>query len=156
MTGVPFVRRANVADAGHIERIVTAAYAPYVPRIGRKPAPMTVDYRALVTATDHVWVLADDSEVMGVIVTVPEADHLLVENVAIDPQLQGRGHGGTLLAHAERQAVELRVPQIRLYTNAAMTENLAFYPRMGYLEVDRRAQDGFDRVFFVKNIPVGY
>ena len=33
-----------------------------------------------------------------------------------------------------------------------MTENLSFYPRMGYAEVDRRHEDGFDRVFFEKPV----
>lgn len=147
------VRAATVADLDDIEHIVNAAYARYIARIGRRPAPMTVDYRTLVATTDHVWVLIDTSEVVGLIVTVPEADHLLIDNVAIAPLVQGRGHGRILLAHAEKQAHELGLPQTRLYTNAAMTENLEFYPRMGYAEVDRRSQDGFDRVFFVKNIP---
>jgi hypothetical protein len=33
-----------------------------------------------------------------------------------------------------------------------MTENLAFYPRLGYEEVDRRTDGGFERVFFVKRL----
>ena len=113
---------------------------------------MDVDYRALVSATDHAWVLIDDSELVGVIVTVAESDHLLIENVAIAPEARGRGYGRTLLTHAERHAHELRLPQTRLYTNAAMTENLEFYPRVGYVEVDRRSEDGFDRVYFVKDV----
>jgi hypothetical protein len=41
-----------------------------------------------------------------------------------------------------------------LYTNAAMSENLALYPRLGYREVDRRRDAGFDRVFFAKPTPL--
>ena len=129
------------------------AYAPYVARIGRNPAPMTVDYQELVAATDHAWVLVENSELLGVIVTVAKPDHLLIENVAITPAAQGRGYGRSLLASAENQARELGLPQTRLYTNAAMTENIAFYPRMGYLEAARRSEHGYDRVFFVKDIP---
>jgi N-acetylglutamate synthase-like GNAT family acetyltransferase len=150
MTGSAVVRAATVADVADIERLIAEAYTPYVARIGRAPAPMSADYRTLVTATDQTWVLVDGGEVMGVLVTIPKSDHLLIENVAIAPSAQGRGHGRTLLACAERQARELGLPELRLYTNAAMTENLAFYPRMGYRETARRAQDGFDRVFFVK------
>jgi hypothetical protein len=32
-----------------------------------------------------------------------------------------------------------------------MTENLSFYPRLGYIEVARRAEHGFNRVFFEKS-----
>ena len=41
---------------------------------------------------------------------------------------------------------------MRLYTNARMTENLSLYPHLGYVEVERREEDGFDRVFFEKGL----
>lgn len=146
------IRRATLADVAGIEDIVHAAYAPYVERIGRPPAPMTVDYHAAVAGADQVHVLLDDGVPAGVLVTVAAPDHLLVENVAVAPWAQGRGHGRALLAHAEAQAHHLELTQLRLYTNALMTENLALYPRLGYVEVDRRCEDGFDRVFFVKTV----
>ena len=31
-----------------------------------------------------------------------------------------------------------------------MTENLKLYPRLGYREVDRKTDEGFERVFFAK------
>jgi hypothetical protein len=49
--------------------------------------------------------------------------------------------------HAASHACE-----IRLYTNEAMTENLAYYIRHGYAETHRAGQDGFHRVFFRKPI----
>jgi hypothetical protein len=33
-----------------------------------------------------------------------------------------------------------------------MVENLAYYPRLGYVEYDRRREDGFDRVYFRKRL----
>jgi hypothetical protein len=33
-----------------------------------------------------------------------------------------------------------------------MTENLAFYARLGYREDDRRTEEGFQRVFFSKPV----
>lgn len=152
MTDAVVVRLATAADAVHIENIVRAAYQPYIERIGRKPAPMTVDYRTLIATTDQTSVLSGNDAVMGVLITVVECDHLLIENVAVDPRAQGRGYGRMLLSHAETQARELGLPQLRLYTNAAMTENLALYPRLGYTEVARRSEDGFDRVYFVKRV----
>ena len=152
MANCVIVREATRADIADIERVVVAAYSPYVARIGRAPAPMSVDYAALVTNTDRTWVLTIDTAVLGMLVTVPEHDHLLIENLAVSPAVHGRGHGGTLLRHAERIACTHGRSQTRLYTNAAMTENLAMYPRLGYVEVERRCVDGFDRVFFVKKL----
>jgi ribosomal protein S18 acetylase RimI-like enzyme len=135
-----------------IDEIVTAAFSPYIDRIGRPPAPMTVDYRALVTTTDHVVVLVRDESVAGVLVTAAEPDHLFLDTVAVAPWAQGHGYGRTLLAHAEQRAREQGLGEIRLYTNAAMTENVRLYPHLGYTEVDRRTDSGFHRVHFVKTL----
>lgn len=80
------IRAAHLGDVPAIERIVAAAYSPYIDRIGRAPAPMATDHHDLVS------------------------------------------------------------------TNAAMTENLVFYPRLGYVEVDRGVDDGYDRVYFTKDV----
>jgi GNAT superfamily N-acetyltransferase len=94
-----------------------------------------------------------DGAPIGVLVLIPRDDHLLVENVAVDPDHQGRGVGRALLGHAERTAAHLGLPELRLYTNAAMTENLKLYPRLGYREVVRKTENGFERVFFAKPTP---
>jgi hypothetical protein len=61
--------------------------------------------------------------------------------------------GRWLLAAAERHAAELALGELRLHANAAMSENLSFYPRLGYAEVGRGVEDGFDRVYFAKPAP---
>jgi len=145
------VRRANSSDVGHIERIVQAAFDTYVVRIGRPPAPMTADYHAAV-ASFLVWVIEADGEVAGVVVNQVHDDHLLLDTVAVAPGAQGHGYGALLLARAEDDARELGLPEVRLLTNVAMTENQTFYPRHGYIETGRGRQGGYDRVFYVKNI----
>jgi predicted N-acetyltransferase YhbS len=85
-------------------------------------------------------------------VLIAEPGHLLLENLAVRPSRQGGGAGSRLLALAEDEARRLRLAEIRLYTNEAMTENLAYYPRRGYAKTHRAEQDGFRRVFFRKHI----
>ena len=52
--------------------------------------------------------------------------------------------------YAEKAARDNRLNAVELYTNEAMTENLAMYPSLGYLEIERKEQDGYKRVFFRK------
>jgi ribosomal protein S18 acetylase RimI-like enzyme len=143
------IRPGVADDLAGISDIVERAYQPYVERIGRRPAPMDDDHAAKLRSAD-VFVAEEGDRLRGVLVLVRHDDHLLVENVAVDPDCQGTGVGRALLAHAEQFAAEHALRKLRLYTNALMTENLAYYPRLGYVEVERRREGAFDRVFFVK------
>ena len=145
------IRPAVEGDVPAIEALVREAYAMYVPRIGREPAPVTADHAGLVAA-GRTSVVEADGEVAGVIVLIPGSDHLVVENVAVSPRMQGRGLGRELMAFAERRAAELGMAELRLYTNQLMTENLALYPALGYTETGRRVEDGFARIYFSKRI----
>jgi GNAT superfamily N-acetyltransferase len=145
------VRLAAPAEAVTLRVIAREAYQHYVPRIGREPAPMSADYDAAVRA-GQAWVAVGQGEVIGFAVLIAHPGHLLLENLAVRPSRQGRGAGSRLLALAEDQARRRRLAEIRLYTNEAMTDNLAYYPRRGYTETHRAEQDGFRRVYFRKHI----
>jgi ribosomal protein S18 acetylase RimI-like enzyme len=145
------IRPALPEDAAAVAACVRAAYAGYVALIGREPAPMGADYAALIAAA-AVWVAHDAAEVVGVLVLHERGAALLIENVAVHPSRQGRGIGRALVAFAEEQARAAGLAEVTLYTNARMTANLRFYPALGYAETGRRAEDGFDRVFYRKRL----
>ncbi|WP_244526270.1 GNAT family N-acetyltransferase [Wenxinia saemankumensis] len=112
--------------------LVRAAFAPYVPAIGREPAPMNADHAALIAA-GRVQVAAGGpgGALEGVVVTCAGDGALLLDTVAVAPAAQGRGLGRALVAAAEAEARARGLPTVRLYTIAAMTANLALYPRLG-------------------------
>ena len=129
------MRRAVPGDAASVRELTRAAYAKWVEVIGREPKPMTADYDAAVR--DHlVDLLHDGGGLVGLIEMRPEADHLLIVNVAVAPTSQGQGFGRVLLAHAEQVARSLGHGEMRLYTNGRFTDNLRLYGRLGY-RVDR-------------------
>lgn len=148
------LRAAGPGDVDAVTRLVQVAYEPYVSRIGRRPAPMDADYQAAVDA-GRVWVAELDGTIIGLLVLEIAADHALVENVAVSPDVQGRGVGSALLAFAELEADRRGLDTVRLYTNVAMTENIAYYRRRGYQETHRVDADGFGRVFLAKRCVPG-
>jgi ribosomal protein S18 acetylase RimI-like enzyme len=105
-----------------------------------------------VLGATESWVAVLDERIVGALVCVLEPDHLLVENLAVDPEAQGRGLGGRLLGLAEEQAVAKGVAEVRLYTNEVMVENLRFYASRGYRETGRESRGGFGRVFLAKSL----
>jgi GNAT superfamily N-acetyltransferase len=125
------LRQAIAADEPAIRELTRAAYARWVPLIGREPKPMTADYDAAVQR-HRFDLLHVDGTLAALIETIREADHLLVENVAVSPSFQGRGLGRKLMAHAERLAATSGYGEIRLYTNKRFDENIALYLRLGY------------------------
>ncbi len=140
------LRPAAPDDAAAVAALTDAAYGKFVPRIGRSPMPMTFDY-ARVIAEHPIWVIDGTNGPCAVLYLIPRDDHLMIESIAVHPEVQGRGMGRRLMALAADEARRLGVPEIRLYTNVKMTENIAFYQRLGYQEVERRHKDGFDRVY---------
>jgi ribosomal protein S18 acetylase RimI-like enzyme len=142
------VRAATEADRAAVERIVYEAYAPWVERIGMRPAPMDADYAALI-AEGRVHVTGS-AEVDGLIVLIPEDGALLVENVAVRSRLHGQGIGRRLLAFAEEQARARGVPALRLYTNAKMTRNIALYESLGYAETERKTIPGGGQIVLMR------
>ena len=138
-------------DVPAIERLVTAAYTTYIARIGKPPGPMLDDYRARVAACE-AWVVRAEDGLAGLLVLVPESDHLLLDNIAVAPAHQGQGIGRRLMAFAEDEARRRGLPEIRLYTHELMHENLRLYARLGYAETGRARQAGYDRVFLRKRL----
>ena len=143
------IRRARRDEAPALAALAERAYERYVERIGRRPAPMDADYPALVDAGE-VFVAHESGTIAGLIVLIRKPDHLFVENIAVDPERQSRGVGRALLTYADQAAREAGLIELRLYTNAAMTENLAIYPHLGWHETGRRTERGFERIYFAK------
>ena len=129
-------RPAKPEDAGLIRDLVRAAYAKWVPIIGREPQPMKADYERAIRE-HQIDMLYVACTFVGLIETMLQPDHLWIENVAVRPESQGHGLGRQLLALAERKAVEAGCGELRLLTNDAFTANVALYSRAGY-SVDRR------------------
>jgi GNAT superfamily N-acetyltransferase len=143
------IRPANFTDLATMERIVADAYRGYIERIGKPPGPMLDDYAARIRNHD-AWVAELGDEVVGVLILIGEADHLLLDNVAVDPGHHGRGIGHALMNFAEQEAARRGYREITLYTHQKMTENLAMYPALGWIETGRGEHNGYQRVFFHK------
>jgi ribosomal protein S18 acetylase RimI-like enzyme len=149
------IRLANPDDRHVVEEIVTAAYVHYVERIGKPPGPMLDDYVALIAA-GAVSVLTEGSgTVAAVVILLPKSDHLLLDNVAVRPSRQGRGFGRRLIDFAEEEARRMGFAELRLYTHVTMTENIALYTRLGFVETGRGQEAGYDRVFMTKRLDPG-
>lgn len=143
------IRAARTDEAEAVAALVERAYAPWVAVIGRRPAPMDDDYAARC-ASGVAWVLEGEGALRGVIVLEDGDDHLWIDNVAVAEK--GQGAGRALLDFAEAEARRRGFGEVRLSTHQKMLTNIALYGRRGYVETDRRVEDGFARVFMRKAV----
>ena len=145
------IRRATAAEWPAVTALVQRAYAPWIAAVGRRPAPMDDDYAAR-SAAGQTFVLERDGAPAAVLVLEDAPDHLWLDSIAVDPVLQGQGIGRALLTFTEEEARRRSLPEVRLLTHQRMLSNIALYARLGYVETDRRVEDGFARVFMAKRL----
>ena len=145
------IRPARPDDLPAIVALVEDAYEPYVARLGRKPGPMLDDYAARI-ASGEAWVVIDGGAIVGLVVVIEAAGRVLRDNVAVAPHLHGQGLGRRLVAFAEALAARRGHAALELYTHVLMTENVALYGRLGFVETARVREKGFDRVYMTKRL----
>jgi GNAT superfamily N-acetyltransferase len=144
-------RPARPDEAPALRDLVRAAYAKYVPRLGREPAPMLDDYAARIAAR-QAWVLEEAGALVGALILEDEPDALMLYNIAVSPNAQGIGVGKRLMAFTEAEARRRGYLLLKLYTNEKMVENVAMYPRLGFTETHRGSEAGHRRVYFEKRL----
>ena len=127
------IRSATPADEALIAAVTAEAYAVYERELGFRPQPLDEPWAPRI-AEGQIWLLGED----GVLVVERHPDHAMIYNVALRVAAQGGGLGGALLDHAERLAASWGLSELRLYTNALMTKNIAIYGRRGFRETGRR------------------
>ena len=76
------LRPAEPHEAAALAAVVRAAYAKWIPVIGREPLPMQADY-ARALRQNQIDVLAEDGRIVGLVETIGRADHIWIENVAV-------------------------------------------------------------------------
>ena len=112
---------------------------------------MLADFPKLIAA-GQVWVAEVNGQVAGVLVQYETQEGFYIDTVAALPALQGTGLGRALLVFAEGEAKQRGFRSLYLCTNVKMTENQLLYPKIGYVEYARKLDQGYDRVFYRKQL----
>ncbi len=131
--------------------LVQRAYTPWVAVVGKRPAPMDDDYAHHIAAGE-VFVLDEAGGLAALAVLIEAPDHLLLDNVAVDPAWHGRGLGRRMIDFAEQEALRRGYGELRLFTNERMERNIALYQRLGFVETHRDTVAGHRRVFMAKTV----
>lgn len=145
------LRPARPGEAEAIRALVERAYAPYIPLLGRRPAPMDDDF-AFRISHGQAHVMEHGGAIIALAVIEDRGTYLWIEDLAVEPSRHGQGIGRALLAFCEAKARRLGLREMRLLTNERMERNRAIYARAGFTETERREEAGYRRVYMVRRL----
>lgn len=145
------LRIATLDDLAQIKALVHAAYLPWVEVIGMTPGPMRTDYARSI-AQGLLQVLEGPKGIEAILVLIPMPGAMLLDNIAVAPWAQGKGHASRLLRTAEMAAQAEGYRTIRLYAHEKMTSNIDLYHRKGFDITRRVTENGLDRVYMEKRV----
>ena len=145
------IEPAQIEDAPIIKSMVDKAYSKYIERLGKPPAPMHTDYENLARK-GGVFVLREHGNILGSIALSKFGYSFKINDLVVDVSAQGKGYGRMLMEFAEEVASQQGFTAVTLFTNEKMYENIALYKKRGFREVGRRSEDGYNRVYFRKEL----
>ena len=145
------IRAATHTDAGLVTACVCHAFIGYVAAIGKQPQPMLDDYQTLIDE-GLVFAAFVEERLVGVLVISEEADSLCIETLATHPHAQGQGIGKALIAYAETIARSNKAASVWLSTNSLMHHAQQIYQHLGFTAYDQRSVNGYNRIFYRKNL----
>ncbi|GAA2826660.1 acetyltransferase (GNAT) family protein [Aminobacter aminovorans] len=97
-------------------------------------------------AEDEVGFIATlDGRLVGCIFAADRDGLFYVGKLAVDDSVRGRGVGRALMLAAECHAIAAGKPVLELQTRIELAGNHATFAKMGFVEFERTAHDGFDR-----------
>lgn len=145
------IRRATGADADTIAAVVRAAFAEHQ---GRTHPPMSAHDETAETVreklrTQEILLALAGDTLVGCVTLKPEVERLSLFRLAVLPSHRRRGIGRALIAAVETRAVAFGLPRVRLGVRLSLTENRAWYERLGYAPVEYPSHPGFDAPTYV-------
>jgi dTDP-4-amino-4,6-dideoxy-D-galactose acyltransferase len=84
------------------------------------------------TIADEVFVARDDSDIIGMVTVKKDSGHGKIGLIAVDPAIQGRGVGSSLIAEAHRWFRQEGLSRSRVVTQGANIIACKLYVSCGY------------------------
>ena len=128
------LRTAEPGDVNAIETCITSAYADAIRKIADIPDVASGIEGDI--ANRNVLVAEEGGQLLGVIIYGLKAGAMMVFNLAVVPQAQGRGLARKLLAAAEADALTAGLSVLCLRTHRLMGATRAMYTHLGWQEVE--------------------
>jgi ribosomal protein S18 acetylase RimI-like enzyme len=148
-------RQAMPAERDEVERVIRAAFTPYVRALGREISAQGFARLPGELERGDIHLALEADQIVGVIRTERQEGGLYIDQIAVDPVRQGGGVGSWLLQRVEDIARSRGLRGLSLYTAEMAEANIRLYLRHGFEIVSRgppeHGLDPHTRVRMVKS-----
>lgn len=95
--------------------------------------------------TGEIWTLGNATRPEACIFLTPDAPALYLGKLAVAATARRKGHGRTLVAHAETRARALGFDRLTLQSRIELTENHTTFRHLGFTKIAVTAHPGYTR-----------
>jgi GNAT superfamily N-acetyltransferase len=137
-----------------VDRLMRAAFAPYVRALGRELTADAYGWFPEAIAKGDIFVARDGTEIVGAIATRPRRPEIELALIGVSPARQKGGIAGWMLERVEEIARGRGLAVLSLNTAEMMEDRVRLYARHGFRIVRRgppeHGKDAHTRVFMEK------
>jgi GNAT superfamily N-acetyltransferase len=140
-----------------VDRLIRAAFTPYVRALGREIAPDAYAWFAEAIVKGDIYMAVDGEEMVGAICTKPKESDLELALIGVSPSRQKGGIASFMIGNMETLARARGMKTLSLNTAEIMKDRVRLYSRHGFAIVRRgppeHGKDTLTRVYMSK--PLG-
>lgn len=141
------VTPAAPEDLSDAVTVIHRAFATLAGRIDPPSAALRETAESLAARFDRggaVFVARVDGKIVGAVCADPKPDgSIYLDRLAVGPALVGQGIARALVTAVEDFARETGHDRVTLGVRLLLTDNIALFRHLGYVETGRKAHPGF-------------
>lgn len=139
-----------------VDRLIRAAFTPYVRALGREIAPDAYAWFAEAIVKGDIYMAVDGEEMVGAICTKPKESDLELALIGVSPSRQKGGIASFMIGNMETLARARGMKTLSLNTAEIMKDRVRLYSRHGFAIVrcgpPEHGKDTLTRVYMEKSL----
>lgn len=133
-------------DLAEIVALVHRAFGEYRRKLQPESGALSesVDSLAERLTKNRLFLALKGGKLAGAVFAAVKGDAVYLDRLSVDPHARGLGIARRLIDAVEEHARESGAARVTLGVRLALTQNISFFERLGFVETGRKAHAGFD------------
>lgn len=133
-------------DLAEILALVHRAFGEYRGILKPESGALAENVESLAKRLEknRLFLAEEAGNLCGAVFATRKGDAVYLDRLAVDPAARGGGIARRLIEVVEAHTKESGAERVTLGVRLALTQNISFFQRLGFVETGRQAHEGFD------------